>query len=583
MPQSLSLVFLSLAFLAPFATGQQNVLVLVADDLGVDKVGVYAEGVDSPPTPNIDALAQGGVMFRNAWVNPACSPSRACFLTGRYSLRTRVGAIVGNASPLSHREVTLPEMLALGGASHATAAIGKWHLGSVFDQTHPNDAGFDYFAGMIHGSTQNYFAWPRTEQGQTGFSTTYATTRIVDDAVAWIDGQAGPWVCYVAFNAPHAPFHEPPAHLHSQDLSGLNPQLHPTAFYDAMVEAMDTEIGRLLGSLDPAVMQDTNVIFVGDNGTDQRCTVPPFLGSRAKGTPYEGGVNVPLIVSGPAVDSPGREVGALVGGVDIFATIGELLGIDAASVIPATNQIDAVSFAPYLTDPAHPEIRTTVFAEYFDGSGWSDVVSNGFATIRDSRYKLIQRFTIQGSPTEEFYDLLSDPFESADLIGSPLDVDAQAALVDLRAALADVRVPQSAFSTYGALDCQGSVGAPTIAGVGVPSLGGFYDVSLANAPAVAPAALFIGFSDSQWGTIPLPFDLILLGGGPGCRLYSSTQVVLPATTDASGLTAVTVSVPAELGWVGAHLFHTWLVGDLAAPNNLLGVTSSNGLAALIGY
>ncbi|MHC5212536.1 MAG: sulfatase-like hydrolase/transferase, partial [Planctomycetota bacterium] len=130
-----------------------NVLIVVADDLGVDMVGAYGEGSDPPPTPVIDSLASQGVLFRNAWSNPVCSPTRAALLTGRPAFRNGIGYIV-DASPnnlaLPYAEVTLPEMLALGtGGNYRSGAFGKWHLGndSVGGALAPNLAGFDHFAG----------------------------------------------------------------------------------------------------------------------------------------------------------------------------------------------------------------------------------------------------------------------------------------------------------------------------------------------------------------------------------------------------------------------------------------------------
>ena len=150
----------------PALAQAQNVLVLIADDLGVDGVGAYAEGAAPPPTPNLDALASRGVLFRNAWSNPSCSPSRACLFTGRYSHRTLVGAIIGTGTRgLRPSEVTLPEVLDLGESGYAHALIGKWHLGTQFGGPRaPNQSGWSHFSGFLLGQT-NYFSWPRVVDG----------------------------------------------------------------------------------------------------------------------------------------------------------------------------------------------------------------------------------------------------------------------------------------------------------------------------------------------------------------------------------------------------------------------------------
>ena len=230
---------------------QDNLLILIADDLGVDNVGCYGEGVNPPPTPNIDGLAARGVMFRNAWSNPVCSATRACLMTGRYATRTGVGWAVSwgrselpdrkNALPLS--ETTLPELLDARQSGYAHGAFGKWHLSNKTNggKLGPNLAGWSHFAGLIEGAA-TYYWWPRTVNGVTRNSGTYTTTQIVDDALAWIQSAPEPWVAYVAFTAPHAPFHSPPGRLHTRPLPG-RPKVNPIPYYKAMVESMDTEIG----------------------------------------------------------------------------------------------------------------------------------------------------------------------------------------------------------------------------------------------------------------------------------------------------------------------------------------------------
>ena len=137
-------------------------------------------------------------------------------------------------------------------------------------------------------------------------------------------------------------------------------------YFRAMVEALDTEIGRLLEGVD---LQRTTVIFLGDNGTTPQVVVPPFDPARAKNTVYEGGVHVPLFVAGAAVEVPGTTCDGLVHAVDLFATALELAGVDLAAVLPPDLALDSVSFAPYLADPALPSLRSTLFTEVFKPNG----------------------------------------------------------------------------------------------------------------------------------------------------------------------------------------------------------------------
>lgn len=353
-----------------------NVLVLVADDLGVDQLRLYGQGVDYPPTPNLELLAASGVVFRNAWSEPTCSPTRAALMTGRHGFRHSIGIAVdpfADTFGLPASEVTLPEMLDLGtGGRYAHALIGKWHL-SPFAQGDlaPNQAGFAHFAGSLEGQIINYVNWRRVEDGVPSMSSRYATSAAVDDALAWIGQQNGPWLCFVSFQAPHAPFHAPPASLHTQNLPSGPPKANcgqptgndPRPYYKAMVQALDTEIGRLLASLPTRELAQTTILFLADNGSDPCVAAPPS--NRAKSTLYQGGIHVPLLAAGYRV---GRGVSdALVTSSDLFATVAELASVDLAATLPGYT-LDSLSFAPSLADPA-VGVRRYAFAESFTPNG----------------------------------------------------------------------------------------------------------------------------------------------------------------------------------------------------------------------
>ena len=395
---------LAASFAAPLSA-QGNILLIVADDLGVDNVGVYQEGSDMPPTPKIDALAQGGVLFRNCWANPVCSATRATILTGRYGSATGVTHAIPEVPELPLEEWTIPEVLDLDRAGYAHAAIGKWHLGATdHGPMTPNLQGFSHFAGALAGSLPSYHAWEKVTDGVASRSSTYATTENVDDALAWIGQQSSPWFVYLAFNAPHVPFDKPPRDLHSQVLPAENWTEEPRPYYKAIVEAMDAEIGRLLASLPARERADTTVIFVGDNGTPHFVTARPFDPDHAKATLYEGGLNVPLIINGPGVVSPRRESVALVNTTDLFATVLELAGVDADAALPGVG-LDSISLVPYLEDPAQPPLRSMVMAELFAPTQIG--IGKHGSAIWDGRQKLIDF----EDGTVEVYDLAFDPFE----------------------------------------------------------------------------------------------------------------------------------------------------------------------------
>jgi arylsulfatase B len=215
-------------------------------------------------------------------------------------------------------------------------------------------------------------------------SSTYATTDTTNDALAWINARgSNPWFAWVAYNAPHSPFHKPPSDLHTYDTEvsgwntlpiGANQRTH----FNAAIEALDTEIGRLLSSMTPTVLANTWVIFVGDNGSPPQVVQDPFGSTHAKNTLYEGGVRVPLLISGPGVVSPDRESSDLVHAVDLYSTILEMAGIDVAATQPAVKPIDSESLMPQLFN--QPVAARGILSESF-GSTLTDDVSGTTARL----------------------------------------------------------------------------------------------------------------------------------------------------------------------------------------------------------
>jgi arylsulfatase B len=312
------------------------------------------------------------------------------------------------------------------GADHVLASFGKWHLsGGASDL---NRQGWAHHAGMPPGAggLPSYFSWPKTVDGATATTRTYATTDTVDEALAEIaraEARDAPYFLWVAFAAPHDPYHKPPNGLNSKDslpATGASSR----AYFEAMVEAMDTEIGRLLEAVDLAT---TTVVFVGDNGTSGEAIAAPYPSSKDKGTMYQGGVRVPLLIAGAGVDAPDRTATQLVNTVDLFPTILELAGIDPAGVVPAGRKTDGVSLLPYVENRAHPKPRAWVYAEQFPtryDARWQ-------RAIRDARYKLIERSAALSFPVREFFDLADDPFESTNLLGRTLTEAQRANLASL--------------------------------------------------------------------------------------------------------------------------------------------------------
>ena len=381
---------------SPSGDERPNVLLVVLDDVGVEELSIYGVGTDCVSLPTIEGLAARGMRFDRAWTNPVCSPTRATILAGRYGRRTGIGqSVKPNTPALAPDETLLPAMLP---EAYATAMIGKWHLSnreSGLDA--PERHGFDYFAGHVHNftGTDNYRSWVRVESGARAQSTRYVTTAQVDDAAAWIAEVSQPWMCVLSFTAGHSPWDEyPPEGLHSEPDSYTKRSL-----YKAALQAADTELGRLLDGVD---LDRTIVIVLGDNGTPKEVVERSRDPERAKGSVYEGGVHVPLVVAGPGVSA--GESSALVHSVDLAATLVELCGGDASTAL------DSVSFAPALGDPDAPGARSYLFAEFFRPNGPGPYDAERVA-VRGERYKLIRI----GS-NERLVDLDADPAENDNLV-----------------------------------------------------------------------------------------------------------------------------------------------------------------------
>jgi arylsulfatase A-like enzyme len=455
---------------ADVARPPPNILLIIGDDMGVETLASYGVGENPAKTATLDRLAAEGVQFTNFWSQPVCSPTRATMLTGRYAFRTGVGrpggegdkggpfpdepqrpasasfetprgmgGRVGDNWNLPPDEYTLPMAIKSGDAlNYATAAIGKWHLADNRNgwAEHPNKVGFDHFSGRIFGWPASYYAWNKLTDGQFVGTTGYSPNEFANDALQWIGEQGDrPWFLWYAFNLPHLPLHMPPEELWQADHSDIDPKAEIGAgskpHFHAMMEAMDSEIGKLLAALEPDARDNTYVIFMGDNGTDRNSVSAPFRPTGAKGSVYQGGVNVPLIVTGPGV-AKGASSDALVNSTDMFATIIEMAGIHVDEVLPDGVTIDSVSFMPYLAEPDGESRRDWLYADYFDDN--FDGVETASYAMRNQRYKFLR---VRG--VEEFYDLAEDPYEHNNLLAGDLTPGAQAEYEGLRQQLRELR------------------------------------------------------------------------------------------------------------------------------------------------
>jgi len=398
---------------------QRNTVLIIADDLSPDYFGFYETHYDTVAVPNIRKLLARGIRFTNFMSNPVCSSTRTSMLTGRYSFRTGVGNVVGGtggSNQIDTAEISIPKLLKIHNPAIAKANIGKWHLKNPTPASNlmsPQALGYDWYEGPFIGALTSYTNWTKYTNGVSSTITTYATTENVNNAVTWLKSTnpSQPFFLWLAFNAPHTPYHLPPSNLHTYNtLSGTTQDIaqNPKNYFKASLQALDTEIGRFLDSLQALNKLDsTDIIFMGDNGNSIQ-TAQIANSDKAKGTVYQYGVNVPLIIAGPSVVNKGRVSNSLVNTVDIFATIVENYGYtNWASQIPSNKPVDAKSLLPIIKNTVD-SIRPWSFCEIFklttdssDGKG-----------IRNKDYKLIQF----DYGAQEFYNLSNDPEENTNLL-----------------------------------------------------------------------------------------------------------------------------------------------------------------------
>ena len=198
----------------PITSDTPNILFIIADDMGKDATQGFSEGSIKPSTPNLDKINNDGLVFNNFWVNPTCSPTRASMITGKYGYRT--GVKFAN-DELSQTEKVLQKYISEEtNDTYASAIVGKWHLSGENTDINPESFGIDYYAGLIRGAVQDYYKWQLYENGSGSLETEYITKVFTDLSIDWINSQSKPWFLWLAYNAPHTPFHVPPSEMHSQ-------------------------------------------------------------------------------------------------------------------------------------------------------------------------------------------------------------------------------------------------------------------------------------------------------------------------------------------------------------------------------
>ena len=417
----ISLLFASVAF-----AKKPNIIVIMADDMGYADAGFT--GATDIKTPNLDALAASGVIFKNGYVNHAyCGPSRAALLSGRY--QNRFGFETNPAYDPSnpHMGIDVDEQLfpkRLRKAGYTTGVIGKWHLGAA-TPFHPNKRGFSYFYGFLGGG-HDYFSIDLKQPVKEGYLQSlerngkpadfdgYLTTALSIDAANFINtNKEKPFFLYVAYNAPHAPLQAPKEAI--EKYSHIEEKKR--RIYAAMVDTMDDGIGKIIASLEKnKLRENTLVFFLSDNGGPQSTKTQPTKWNGSDNTPfrggkgnlYDGGVHVPFIASWPARIPKGSTYDSPVIAIDISRTAVAAAGGDAQAA-PAMEGVDLIPFV-LGEKSGHP--HSALF--WRDASKWSILTSDRTKHLKDHT-----------SPKPQLFELPNDATESNDLIGQKPELAAQ--------------------------------------------------------------------------------------------------------------------------------------------------------------
>jgi len=406
-----------------------NLVVLLADDLGFGDVGYHGSRI---ATPNIDALAAGGVRLEQFYVQPVCSPTRGALLSGRYPMR--LGLQVGVVRPWAQHglpldERTLPQ--ALRETGYATALCGKWHLGHVTPDYLPTRRGFDRQYGHYNGML-DYYTHVRDgghdwhEDDRENHDEGYTTDLIADAAVEVIASHdhERPLFLYVPFNAPHTPLQAPKDYIAKY----THIQNRRRRIYAAMVACMDAAVGRITAALrdNGFPPEETLVLFCSDNGGVRS------LGSNGelragKGRLYEGGIRVPAVVSWPGHLQSGGQVDAPLHIVDLYPTLLRIAGASLEQPHPLDGR-DAWPTIAHGAPTPHQRIVHNV-------TPWS-------GAIRVGDWKLVHNGSVAALATKspaketwELFDIAADPNEQRDQAAARPEI-----LARLRAQLEALRL-----------------------------------------------------------------------------------------------------------------------------------------------
>ncbi len=429
------ILFIYLLAFSAHAAKQPNLVLILADDLGWADLSCY--GNDLHETPHLDKLAKQGVRFTDAYAaSPVCTPTRVATLTGKHPARLHMTIwresahnrgnrkllqpICVDSLPVKH--LTLAEILKEAG--YFNAHYGKWHVGRA--ESYPQAHGFHLnVGGTLWGAPQtfwypyngdSYFRdWRYVPDLEPGSEGDYLTDRLTDKALAMMEQQVKaqrPFYLNLWYHTVHTPIEGKPELVERYSKKVKPDSIRKNPHYAAMVHSLDENVGRVLAKLDQlGIAEDTLVVFTSDNGGFvNTCRLNKGLQvannsplRNGKGSCYEGGVRVPLIVRGPGV-AKGKTSAEPVYACDLYPTLLRTAGLGDK----AKEGVDGVDFTPVLLDPKAELPREALYFHY----PHYYLTTTPVSAMRKGDWKLLEYFE---DGRVELFNLKKDIGEKTDL------------------------------------------------------------------------------------------------------------------------------------------------------------------------
>ncbi len=397
-----------------------NLLVILADDLGIGDMSAYRPGADVR-TPHLDRLAAEGMRFTRMRANATvCSPTRAALMSGCYADRVGVPGLIRTdpANSWGYFDPRVPTLANyLHEAGYHTAIIGKWNLGLTTPGT-PNDRGFDFFHGFLDDMMDsytthlrqghNYMRRDREVIDPVGHATDIFTVWARDYLRERASAQS-PFFLYLAYNAPHFPMEPPAAWLAKvqQREPGIDAK---RALSVALIEHFDDGVGQVLAALkETGLDQNTLVVFMSDNGGSLPHAQNNDPWRDGKQSHYDGGLRIPFAVRWPGHVAPGTTSAYAGLTFDVFATALEAAGVAQPPSIDAVSLMPVLRGAPLPAEPRELYFVRREGGSDYGGKSYEAIIRGDWKLMQNSPYEPLQLYNLKDDPQEQRNVITANP------------------------------------------------------------------------------------------------------------------------------------------------------------------------------